>query len=274
MQENKLARLSDIDNRIALVTTLEDAIELKAQATAVLSYYKDKYDTTTEEYQRAQEIKIRLERKCGEFLAQTTGIGEHGGNRKSSDNVSLESMGVTNKQSSRWQRVASIPDEVFEAEVAKKQEEGKPLTQAGLLRIADPPMPREIQIPKFGDDSGWHQLVNEIARVLETVYRLEGHATVRRIAEKMPDIIAEAIDGVEVQRRAWVADKLTTDVYPENNLDMNIILQAFKDLEDSYDPSIRLEAIVYMLSNGATLIPLRDTYLRIARERRNILTQR
>jgi hypothetical protein len=42
-------------------------------------------------------------RKAGEILAGMAGKGGHGGNRKSSSIVSLEKMGITGKQSSRWQ---------------------------------------------------------------------------------------------------------------------------------------------------------------------------
>jgi hypothetical protein len=46
-------------------------------------------------------------RKAGEILAGMAGKGGHGGNRKSSSIVSLEKMGITGKQSSRWQLAAN-----------------------------------------------------------------------------------------------------------------------------------------------------------------------
>ena len=64
----------------------------------------------------AVEGKLRCERKAGAFLAGVT--GGRGGDRKSTDSVSvgrLNDYGVTHKQSSRWQRLASIPDDEFDA---------------------------------------------------------------------------------------------------------------------------------------------------------------
>ena len=47
------------------------------------------------------------------MLAAMEGKGEHGGDRKSSDIVSLENIGITKKQSSRWQMEAKLDEDVF-----------------------------------------------------------------------------------------------------------------------------------------------------------------
>jgi hypothetical protein len=49
--------------------------------------------------------------RAGELLAGMGGKGQRGGNRKSSNTVLLEDIGVTKMESPRWQRIAAIPDE-------------------------------------------------------------------------------------------------------------------------------------------------------------------
>lgn len=72
-------------------------------------------------YNRAAELKLRAERKAGELLAASEFTGR-GGDRKSSSQSeldSLEGLGVTKKESHRWQAIAVVPAEEFEGYVAK-----------------------------------------------------------------------------------------------------------------------------------------------------------
>ena len=54
------------------------------------------------------EIKIRDERRVGELIPEKITVGT-----KSHD-VTLSDLDISNKQSSRWQAMASIPEEEFE----------------------------------------------------------------------------------------------------------------------------------------------------------------
>ena len=67
------------------------------------------------------EIKIRAERKSGEMLRE---MQVRPGNPQLSHGVTIASrladMGVDRKQSSRCQSIASIPDQIFEKEIAEK----------------------------------------------------------------------------------------------------------------------------------------------------------
>ena len=56
----------------------------------------------------AAEIKIRAERKCGELLGVDI---QHGGDRKSgsrSHDVTLNDIGLSRMQSSRYQQIAKV----------------------------------------------------------------------------------------------------------------------------------------------------------------------
>ena len=65
------------------------------------------------------EIKIRAERKAGILLKEMKEKGERpAGRKKESHDVTLSYIGISNKQSSRWQAEASVPDDVFEQHIA------------------------------------------------------------------------------------------------------------------------------------------------------------
>lgn len=54
------------------------------------------------------EIKLRAERRAGELLEEMPGKGTHGGDRKSSNTMQLEDIGISKMQSHRWQ-ARSVP---------------------------------------------------------------------------------------------------------------------------------------------------------------------
>ena len=77
------------------------------------------------------------------------GKGTHGGNRKSSDNVSLEDMDITNKQSSRWQQEAAVLDaqEILrriERRLGEDLEKRKPAKTGPKPKLSDNVSPNSL----------------------------------------------------------------------------------------------------------------------------------
>ncbi len=67
---------------------------------------------------RCAEIKIRAQRRGGELLAGME-RAQPGNNQWSShDATTLSDLNLTKSQSSRWQQIAAIPEDKFEAFVA------------------------------------------------------------------------------------------------------------------------------------------------------------
>jgi len=70
---------------------------------------------------QACEIRLRAERKAGELLKVMEAKGERqkrGGDRKGKSKSpagTLKDLGISGKQSSKWQRLASVPEKDFEA---------------------------------------------------------------------------------------------------------------------------------------------------------------
>ncbi len=66
--------------------------------------------------QKAEEIKLRAERRAGEILIKMKDSGEResrGGDKKSKSQpttMKLDDLKITKDQSSRWQQIASIPE--------------------------------------------------------------------------------------------------------------------------------------------------------------------
>ena len=83
----------------------------------------------------AAETRLRSERKLGKFLLD---MNLRGGDRKSKSRctVTLEDMQISRDESKRWQKLASISDEVFDAFVKSQNDAGREITQAAALRVA------------------------------------------------------------------------------------------------------------------------------------------
>lgn len=101
---------------------------------------------------KACEIRLRAERKVGLLLRErdmAKGAIEPGTNRgatpshAASASKPLSELGISHTQSSRWQKLAAIPDREFEASIAG---DAKPTT-GGLIAAHAPKPPIEQAIP-------------------------------------------------------------------------------------------------------------------------------
>ena len=136
-----LARISEAMTALAAAKTLDDVLQIRDQAEALRVYIKAASDSL-EAANAAAEIKLRAERKAGEMLDNTANKPA-GRPRKIPDSVSgisipsLSELGVSEQQSSRWQRASRVEPEDFEAYLRDCQKHGREVTQAGLLKLAN-----------------------------------------------------------------------------------------------------------------------------------------
>jgi len=127
--------------KLALVSAknLDDVLRIRDQAEALRTYIKAASDSL-EAANSAAEIKLRAERRAGELLAgMEKALNQH--HKSAPDTMSgapLESFGVSYKQSSRWQKEASVQEDVFEEYLQDCNDQGREITQAGLLKLAEP----------------------------------------------------------------------------------------------------------------------------------------
>lgn len=134
-----LAKVSEARRALASAQTLRDVLNIRDQAKALEACLKI-VGESLEAANDAAEVKLRAERKAGEMLAgmgNARGRNQH--TKQDADIVSgtsLKEIGVSEQQSSRWQREAAVDNETFESYLASCREEQREITQAGLLNIA------------------------------------------------------------------------------------------------------------------------------------------
>lgn len=133
MQPNALANISLAKRALDEARDITDVLQVRDVAVAAHAYATAR--GADEVAQAAVEVKLRAERKAGEFLQE---MPKHNGGRppktydKVSEVLSLPEMGITHKESSRWQRIAGIPEDRFEEYLSKAKQK----TQSALLAAA------------------------------------------------------------------------------------------------------------------------------------------
>jgi N6-adenosine-specific RNA methylase IME4 len=138
--EGHVAAMRRAYGELESARTIDEVKDIRDRAEAARQYAKAagySRDITN----MCAEIKIRAERKAGSLLAE---MPKHeGGRPKTNDHVSLvppppklDEIGVTPKQSSRWQQVAAIPDKVIDDYIEDVKESGDDVTSIGLRQFA------------------------------------------------------------------------------------------------------------------------------------------
>lgn len=132
MATNMLAQINAARKALVEAANIEEVLEIKDKAAAVALFAKAKGAKDAAQF--AKEIELRAERKAGGMIPE---FFPPGGNKNArSHDVTLEKAGISKMQSSRWQKIASIPEQEFEDVIATMGAEDKELTQALLLKIA------------------------------------------------------------------------------------------------------------------------------------------
>lgn len=140
MTHSSLAHLDRAKAEIALAEDVEEVKDLRDKAEA-LRIYQKQAGAGLEIQNRCAEIKIRAERRAGELLAEvprsTAGRrvknSTHAGGNFA---TTLKEHGIPPTTAERWQEIASIDEDTFEAEIAKTKGEKKELTSSQMVRKA------------------------------------------------------------------------------------------------------------------------------------------
>jgi phage N-6-adenine-methyltransferase len=130
-----LAKINRARKELEEAKTIDDVVDIRDKATALLKYFKAIRESLVTQ-NAAAEIKLRAERKAGVMLAE---LDLHGGDRKSklqAATLMLEDLGIEKTQSHRWQKEASVDDEQFDQHVNHCNENEIELTQASVLKLA------------------------------------------------------------------------------------------------------------------------------------------
>lgn len=140
-EPRELALLSESRRLLTEAQSIDEVKLIRDRAQALRAFMKQQGESL-EAQNAATEIRIRAERRAGELVRAMIEAGElrgRGGDRKSKSNDSilkLSDLGLSSDESMQWQRIASIPDKVFENHISDTKESGAELTTAGVLRLA------------------------------------------------------------------------------------------------------------------------------------------
>lgn len=118
---------------IAECRSIDEIKEIRDRAEALRQYAKQAKESLQVQNDIA-EIKLRAERRAGEMLKEAN-IPKHNEKNELQDVTRLKDIGIEKHESSRWQKEADIPEEVFEQHIAEVKNNNIELTQAGLLKL-------------------------------------------------------------------------------------------------------------------------------------------
>lgn len=167
-----LAPLSNLEHAIQLLASSRDLSEVRQirDMAEAARLYAIAIERGLEAQNHAAEIKIRAERRAGELLAEM----DLKPGRPAANALTLSSLGVDDNQSTRWQQMASVPEEHFEAHLEQVKADGKELTSAGVYTLARQPKtppeagslePRQSPLLRFCQDLPTATIVSIMLRV-------------------------------------------------------------------------------------------------------------
>jgi len=136
----ELVRYETAKNAIAEYKSVDEVKDFRDKAIAIQAYAKQANDYGLE--RDASIARVRAERKCGELLRDMEKAKGGWNARKKScgsderlqdEPKTLTEMGLTKDQSSKWQKLADIPEEVFERVI----DSGMPVSGAQVVETAE-----------------------------------------------------------------------------------------------------------------------------------------
>lgn len=139
MEDTALEKISKAEILLSQVETPTEAADIADMAAAAAAYAK-RQRAALPVVNKAQDIKIRAERKAGEMLskmAKNKGTVVGGDIVSPPDNTPrLSDLGITKKQSSRWQQAASVSEEIYRELVESCSKREVELTSNAVIKLA------------------------------------------------------------------------------------------------------------------------------------------
>lgn len=130
----QLVRYEAARHALQVAHSVDEVKDIRDKAQAMAAYAKQANDTQLVEW--ATEIKVRAERRAGEMLREMD--VSPGRPQKSSTDTRISDLGISYDQSSRWQKLAAIPEDRFEQAVTAAKQTAREVTTAALLRPDKP----------------------------------------------------------------------------------------------------------------------------------------
>lgn len=121
----ELARYDAMCRAIDEAYQIDEVKDIRDKALALEVYSRQAKNIEAE--RRACEIRLRAERKAGELRRQeekskgaaAPSVPPQGGRRPPTNDERRKELGISKKQDERWQKLAAVPQEDFEAALAE-----------------------------------------------------------------------------------------------------------------------------------------------------------
>ena len=134
--ESALTLIEKAEQALEKASTIDVVKDIRDQA-EVLRLYAKQVQKSFEMQNQCAEIKLRAERKAGRMLIeQDMNKGAAVSEESAGEIPRLKDLGISYSQSSRWQAIAGIPDEIFEKNMDNLHDACREITSAAFLRLA------------------------------------------------------------------------------------------------------------------------------------------
>lgn len=129
--ETKLINWNEMKRAIQKCCDIDEIKLIRDKAEAI-RYALILAKESPEHIRKAEEFKVRAERRAGELLKEQVRKPEEGRPKKGLEVLTLINMEIRKDQSSNWQCIAGIPEEIFENYIQTKKE----ITTSGAVKLA------------------------------------------------------------------------------------------------------------------------------------------
>ena len=185
-----IALCSKARQALAQAKSIEDFKDVRDCGEAAIRLAKSRRDVGVEALTEAQEIVRRAERQLGLMLPAVT--GGSGRKEKSHDVTFLADLGIEKMQSSRFQKIAQVPEEQFEEWICDCRAAGDELTQAAVLRLAAECAADPVEKPEQAPHEEMSDAIEKaVAKFVGQLTRSDQFAYVRRRIERLSEFLKE-----------------------------------------------------------------------------------
>jgi len=128
---NPLVQINKAETALASAYDIIEILELRTKAKAIeVIALAESYGEIA---QQAKIFQLKAERKAGDWLSENINVGRK---RSHDATISLNDLQISKSQSSRWQLIATIPDDKFQCWLDEKISVGQEITAGGLRQYA------------------------------------------------------------------------------------------------------------------------------------------
>jgi N6-adenosine-specific RNA methylase IME4 len=229
------AKYIEARRALAACKRVDEAKSIRDKAVAMQVYAAQAKDRELIEH--ATDIRMRAERRAGELLAEMHAIGARrkrgqgaGKGRTVQPLPKLADLGIDKTQSSRWQKLAALPEQQFEARVAK--------TIKGAVAAAE------------GDKA----VIKEARAERHKTKRAKRQVRERALAVKIKALPKKKY-GVILADPEWRFEFWTDDGKTNSSADNHYPTSALDDIKKRDVPSISADDCVLFLWATAPMFP-------------------